>query len=719
MTQVEKVEEMTMKPIRGCGILPWLAAALSLLIFRPGLSFAAADGSSQVSVSLNAGETYVIDNVAPGATPGVRVISNPHALVVQNGDPGKVVLLGAEAGEWAVTLKTSSGDTVYDVTVSAVANSSDINKPGSAPAAISGLGLKTGSAAPVIARADPGTGPVSSTDSPPVTAADVPGASSDPAVSAPSDTAASAAASASASASAAAAAASPSSTDTSSASSPAAEASPVVAAAPTAAPSSSTIAPITDIVPAASATASYAPIAASSASAIPSSFVAAAPPAAPVAAAPILPPPLGATAQRISPDNPPMISRQGVLENQGKYRSDPSVALSGGDYQTTSVSGGVHPLPEDTIDMMTGTSQIIDFSARIRRVSIADTNIADIQVINPFQINLIGHKPGFTTLAVWNNQGHYDERQVRIDASGKEQVLLNCVVAELDRSNIENQGVNLSLALSNYGVSMFGMPGAVATPFSPQTTLTEVLPNGTTISGGSASLPPGGSLIPLLLSQNMTYGLAAGNSNVQTQSFFQFLETHNLAKILAQPHLLANSGEEAKFLSGGEIPIVIAQALNTSIVFKQFGTSVQFVPTVVGRNNIELLVKPEVSQPDYAHGVNMFGFTIPAFVTRRAETMVRLRDNQTLIIAGLILHNPVSTVNKVPYLGDVPYLGGLFRTTSHSMQETDLVMSVTPQIVRPLPEGAQTYNPYDVGPMSPESIKTQQLPTIDASRPRF
>ncbi|MFZ0660289.1 MAG: pilus assembly protein N-terminal domain-containing protein, partial [Candidatus Binataceae bacterium] len=445
--------------------------------------------------------------------------------------------------------------------------------------------------------------------------------------------------------------------------------------------------------------------------------VAAAPaPPAPIAAEATLPPPLGAGAQPINP----VIPSQAASENAtDKFRTDPSVAMSGGEYPTTAVSGGNHPLPEDTIDMMTGTSQIIDFNARIRRVSIADTNIADIQVINPFQINLIGHKPGFTTLAVWNNQGHYDERQVRIDASGKEQVLLNCVVAELDRSNIENQGVNLSLALSNYGVSMFGMPGSVATPFSPTSTLTEVLPNGTTISGGSASLPPGGSLIPLLLSQNMTYGLAAGNSNVQTQSFFQFLETHNLAKILAEPHLLANSGEEAKFLSGGEIPIVIAQALNTSIVFKQFGTSVQFVPTVVGRNNIELLVKPEVSQPDYAHGVSMFGFTIPAFVTRRAETMVRLKDNQTLIIAGLILHNPISTVNKVPYLGDVPYLGGLFRTTSHSTQETDLVMSVTPQIVKALPEGAQTYNPTDMGPMTPESIKTQQLPTYDASRPRF
>ncbi|MFZ0661025.1 MAG: hypothetical protein WAM05_20060, partial [Candidatus Binataceae bacterium] len=177
-----------MKPIRGCGILPWLAAALSLLIFRPGLSFAAADGGSQISVSLNAGETYVIDNVAPGATPGVRVITNPHALVVHNEDPGKVVLLGAEAGEWAVTLKTSSGETVYDVSVNAIGNSSDINKPGDAPPAISGTGLKSGSAAPVIARADTdtGTAPLSSTDSPPVTAADVPGAPA-PAVSAPSD----------------------------------------------------------------------------------------------------------------------------------------------------------------------------------------------------------------------------------------------------------------------------------------------------------------------------------------------------------------------------------------------------------------------------------------------------------------------------------------------------------------------------------------------------
>src|SRR5258708_37747892 len=246
--------------------------------------------------------------------------------------------------------------------------------------------------------------------------------------------------------------------------------------------------------------------------------------------------------------------------------------------------------------------------------------------------------------------------------------MLNTMIAELNRSVVENQGTNLSLALTRAGVSVVGLPGPVATPYSASTTL-----------GGqssAASLPSGGSLIPMLLSQSLTYGLAFGNGNYQAQSLFQYLEQHNLSKILAQPHLLAHSGEEAKFLSGGEIPIVIAQALNTSIVFKQFGTSVEFVPTVVGRNDIQLLVKPDVSEPDFAHGVQLFGFTVPAFVTRRAETLVQLKDNQTLIIAGLIRHDKKTNINKVPYLGDRKNLGGLLRTTSYTNTATEPVMDV-------------------------------------------
>jgi pilus assembly protein CpaC len=316
-------------------------------------------------------------------------------------------------------------------------------------------------------------------------------------------------------------------------------------------------------------------------------------------------------------------------------------------------------------------------------------------------------------LAVWDDQGHYSQRQVRIDTGGTQQVMLNVIVAELDRTKLEQQGIDLSVAIQKLGVSLASLPGSVATPYSATTALS----GGTGAVAGTA--PAGGQLIPLLLSGTMTYGLTAVGSGIASQTFFQFLESHNLARILAQPHLLANSGQTASFLSGGEIPIVLAQALNTSIVFKQFGTSINFLPTVVGTQDIELLVKTEVSEPDYAHGVALFGFQVPAFVTRRADTMVRLKDNQTLIMAGLILRNRNAMIQKVPYLGDVPYLGGLFRNTLWQDSETDLVMAVMPQIVRPLPAGGQVFQPSSHGPLTEDEVRTRPLTTPDVTRPRF
>jgi len=623
-----------MKSTRGWGLLPCLVAAFSMLMLRPGLLFA--DDGTTMALALNAGESYIINNVSPGETPAVSVISNPHALVVHNEEPGKVVLLGAEAGEWTVAVKTTDGSTVkYDVTVKSVGSVYDINHAAKAPGPIVGSGATTGTAAPVVARMDPGTGPVASS-----------------------------------SASSSSSASYTTTTDTVAAASP---------SAPVAAPPGVPTPP--------------APISHSSFDFAPSS------PAASYAAAP------AASSQTASAS----------LSNE-RYRVDPSVSLSGGELHSGAVSGGRHYLPEDGVQLQTGNSRIIDFATKLRRVSIADTTVADIQVINPFQVNLIGHKPGFTTLAIWDQSGQYQERPVRIDPNGKQQVLLNTMVAELDRSAMENQGTNLALGLTHAGIAAFGLPGAVATPFSPAASVTS--PSGTVTTVGQ-TMEPGGTLTGLLLSQGITYGLALGNSNYQLQGFFQYLENHQLAKILAQPHLLANSGEEAKFLSGGEIPIVIAQALNTSVVFKQFGTSVEFVPTVVGRNDIELLVKPEVSEPDFAHGVQLFGFSVPAFVTRRAETLVQMKDNQTLIIAGLILHEKKTQIQKVPYVGDIPYVGGLFRTTNYSNTETDLVMSVTPQIVQPLPDGASVYNPTSVPELTREQVETRRLAQPDVTRPRF
>lgn len=588
-----------MKTHRGCGFLPWLLVAMGLLMARPGFSLAA-NRPRHESISMNAGETQVIDNLNPDAKPAVKVIENSHALVMHNDDPHKLVLLAADTGKWEISVKLTDGEeVVYSVDVHTLDPAKAIEGEASASAS-------------------------------------APAPASKPADSAASITAVPA---------------------------PKAEE---------------------------SASASSAPIPAEG-------------PAAPIAVS----------------NGSSVIPSQSASEiAQKPFQTDPGLIESGGVYSSEGVasSGGSHYLPADGLDLATGTSQVIDFPQRMRRVSIADADVADVQVVSPYQLNLIAHKPGFTTLTVWTGQGHYEERQVRVDPNGKQQVLLNCLVAELDRGRVEDQGANLSAALMKFGVSIVGMPGSVASPFSGASTIS---PQPFSSVNGGANLPPGGTLIPMLLSQNMTYGLSAQNSNVATQSLFQFLEDHNMAKILAEPRMLANSGQKAMFQSGGEIPIVIAQALNTTIQFKKFGTLVTFQPTVIGMNDIELLVQPEVSEPDYAHTVQMAGWVVPSFVTRHAETVVRLHDNQTLIIAGLILHDKKEEIQKVPYLGDVPYLAGLFRTTHWNDSETDLVMSVTPQIVRPLPGGGQVFVPTTHAPFSEAEVRTERLRTPDAARPRF
>jgi pilus assembly protein CpaC len=641
---------------------------------------AAGDSSprKEIFVTINAGESYVITGLNDDSTPAIHVLDNPHALVIHSDKPGEVVLLGAEAGQWAIDVTDSSGQALrYKVRVNAIANPfTNPLEPGTTPPALGSPHFNSAAGHTVtVAALDPAAGlapaaaalPASSGASSPVasTSASGPGSSAGVSSMPPLPSSAVVAASASTSMAPPPSPADPSSYGGKSA-----------IAANSAAPG----------------TASAEPAAAS--------------------ANPPPDPPMASS---------PMLTTQSEPGEVQQFRNNPSIRP-----RTPSVSGGDHFLPDDVVELSAGSSRIIDFERRIRRISIADTEVADVQVITPFQINLIGHKEGFTTLAIWDLNGNYDERQIRVDAYGKQQVMLNVIVAELDRSRLEQQGINWAMSMPNQGISLVGLPGTVATPYNPTVSLTpqEVLGAGSPTQTVVASTAPGtlplaGQLIPLLLSSTLNYGLAAGNSNFQTQFFFQALENHNFAKILAEPRLLANSGEKAEFLSGGEIPIVVAQALNTSIVFKKFGTSVVFVPTVIGSDDIQLEVMPEVSQPDYAHSVQLFGFSVPAFVTRTARTSVRLKNRQTLIIAGLILHTKTSIVEKTPYLGDIPYLGALFKTTSYNDQENDLVMTVTPEIVAPIPVNGVAAYPTDRGPLSPAEIQTQPVYPTDASRPRF
>jgi pilus assembly protein CpaC len=657
-----------------------IIGAAGLLIATSGIIAASDEANAKVvSVTLNAGETYVIKNLGEDNTPAVHVLKNPNALIVHSEAPGELVLLGAAAGQWALDVKDAAGDPItYRVNIKAIANPTDQLTPGKAPAAMSDNGPESKAAAPgTTAALDTGSGPVES------------------------------------------------GSKVADAAKPAPVANGFVAGGAAPAPAAiettkNVVAPATGS-PLASNSTARGP---STAPAVPSSAPDAATSASPIRLAAYMAPTKATDA--VAPSGTVIPSQAASTISQlppQKFSSDPpATALTSPSEERPN---GTNFLPVDVVELMAGNSQVFDFAHRIRRISVADTEVADIQVVNPYQINLIGHKEGFTTLAVWDNQGSYIQRQIRVDQFGKQQVLLNVIVAELNRGRMESQAINWNVAFPKWNFSLNGLgPGGAATPYTASSNLIAptFIQNGsvtTALGGATGELLGPGLLTPFLLSPTVNYGIAAGNNNIQTQSLFNFLESHNLAKILAQPHMLANSGEKAEFLSGGEIPIVVAQALNTSIVFKQYGTSVIFVPTVVGKDDIEMEVKPEVSQPDFANGVSMFGFTVPAFVTRRAQTFVRLKNEQTLIIAGLILHTKTSGVDKTPYLGDLPVLGNLFKHTTYNDTNTDLVMSVTPQIVQPLPSNGRVADPVDRGPINQQEIQTERLAQPDASRPRF
>jgi pilus assembly protein CpaC len=175
--------------------------------------------------------------------------------------------------------------------------------------------------------------------------------------------------------------------------------------------------------------------------------------------------------------------------------------------------------------------------------------------------------------------------------------------------------------------------------------------------------------------------------------FVRALKEKGLLQTLAEPNLVAANGQEASFLVGGEFPYPVVQpstaGMSVTIVFKEFGIRLRFRPTMVGEGLINLDVEPEVSQLDFANGLNMSGFLIPALSTRKAKTQVQLRDGQTFSIAGLISNETAEVVSKFPILGDIPILGYLFKSKNFRERQTELVVLITPNIVTsdaPLPD---------------------------------
>ena len=280
------------------------------------------------------------------------------------------------------------------------------------------------------------------------------------------------------------------------------------------------------------------------------------------------------------------------------------------------------------------------------------------------------------------------------------QVNLRVRFAEVSRSLVRTLGTNLT-SIDNTGGFRFGISRGRASAF-PFHTSDPALPMGMggQITGYTFDITspqcvlPDITTCPIIASRGTNVAQAQGASTLAGMGRFLGLdilgaldagETMGLVTTLSEPNLTALSGETAEFLAGGEFPIPLSQGLGTTTIeYKKFGVSLAYTPTVLDNGRISIRVRPEVSELSSQGAVTINNFTIPALTVRRAETTVELGSGQSFMIAGLMSNNANTTLDKLPGAGDVPIIGALFRSTEFRKGQTELVIIVTPYLVRPV-----------------------------------
>lgn len=372
-------------------------------------------------------------------------------------------------------------------------------------------------------------------------------------------------------------------------------------------------------------------------------------------------------------------------------------------------------------------SQVLRVDVPFAELLVGNSDVADVMALTDRTIYVLGRSLGATSLTIYDR----DKRLLAVidvvvgpDVEGLKAKLRELVPGE----QVEVRALNGSLAMSGTvsGAGAMSRVLAVAERFAPglvtnlmslrgsQQVLLKVkfvevartalkrlglnfdafdgdlsFTSGDTFLANPGTLRGGGPLG--LAADAFGSGLFSGAAgSVGLQILFEALETKGMAKTLAEPNLIALSGDTASFLAGGEFPIEVAQsgagatgdaAITTE--FKEFGISLSFTPTVLDDKLINLIVSPEVSALDFSVAVN----GTPGLTTRRATTTVELRDGQAFAIAGLLQEDFRDTVRQLPLLGDVPILGALFRSSDYQRNETELVIIVEPHLVSPAPAG--------------------------------
>ena len=284
------------------------------------------------------------------------------------------------------------------------------------------------------------------------------------------------------------------------------------------------------------------------------------------------------------------------------------------------------------------------------------------------------------------------------------QILLRVRFASVDRSLSNQLGINI------FSTGAANTIGAISTQqFSPPSVSSSGGNNGGNGSGGQTGSSVGSKSVVATLSNALNLFFFRPDLNLGAT--IQALEAKGLMEVLAEPNVLAENGKQASFLAGGQFPYPVVQGAGAggtnavTIQFQQFGVRLNFIPTITPRGTIQLQVAPEVSALDYANGVTISGFTVPGISVRRVNTEVELSEGQSFAIGGLLDNRETQTLSKIPFIGDVPILGKLFQSISRTKSNTELVVIVTPELVRPIPAGQPTQELNYPVPFLPTNTK--------------
>ena len=393
------------------------------------------------------------------------------------------------------------------------------------------------------------------------------------------------------------------------------------------------------------------------------------------------------------------------------------------------------PMLSNVISVEVGTHKLVRQPQGVKRIAVGDPNIADVNVVNGREVLITGKKLGITSLMVWprsgSNPAEYrvkvgsvkdPTKQARPDpdlaaatiergasvegrlpnllahrratlaaqvqkdqvadssaVDGDFQVMTQIRIAEVNRTTLQQYGAQYFKNVRNTtaGIAPPGMLTGITSENASAN-------NGFTLNSASGFLPV-----------RDAFNLVFGDATRGFLGVLSVLEGKGLARTLAEPSLTAISGQTATFLAGGEFPVPVNQSGSgggnaaITIEYKEFGVRLALTPTVLSKDRIALRVAPEVSDLDFTAGIQIGGVAVPALTVRRTETSVELGDGESFVISGLVTNNLIANVDKVPWLGDIPIIGAFFKSVSNQRTEKELIMVVTPRLVRPLTREAK------------------------------